>query len=85
MLLSACDRVDHCLLNGSISLEVMKHINEIEGIGEVQIGRGQAGGKGLAASVRSRVARAAQRRVDEAAHRFLSNPVIEDYRIEMLD
>ena len=28
---------------------------------------------------------AARKALDEAAHRFLSNPVIENYRIEMLD
>jgi phosphoribosylformylglycinamidine synthase PurS subunit len=27
----------------------------------------------------------AQRALDEAAHRFLSNPVIEDYRLEIVD
>jgi phosphoribosylformylglycinamidine synthase PurS subunit len=28
---------------------------------------------------------AAQRALDDAAHRFLSNPVIEDYRLEICD
>jgi phosphoribosylformylglycinamidine synthase PurS subunit len=28
---------------------------------------------------------AAQKALDEAAHRFLSNPVIEDYKLEMAD
>jgi phosphoribosylformylglycinamidine synthase subunit PurS len=27
----------------------------------------------------------AQKALDEAAHRFLSNPVIEDYKLEMAD
>ncbi|MBX3734121.1 MAG: phosphoribosylformylglycinamidine synthase subunit PurS [Verrucomicrobiae bacterium] len=27
----------------------------------------------------------AQKALDEAAHRFLSNPVIEDYRLEIVD
>jgi phosphoribosylformylglycinamidine synthase len=28
---------------------------------------------------------AAQRRLDEACHRFLSNPVIEDYKLEIVE
>lgn len=40
-------------------------------------------GKFLEVEVDSNDSEAVRARLDEAAHRFLSNPVIEDYRIEI--
>lgn len=48
-----------------------------QGIGDVRVG------KFLEIEVDSNDPEAVRARLDEAAHRFLSNPVIEDYRIEI--
>ena len=40
-------------------------------------------GKYLEIEVEEADASVARRRLDEACHRFLSNPVIEDYRLEV--
>jgi phosphoribosylformylglycinamidine synthase len=40
-------------------------------------------GKYLEIELRDTEVAAARRQLDEACHRFLSNPVIEDYRLEI--
>jgi phosphoribosylformylglycinamidine synthase len=48
------------------------------GIGAVHVG------KYLEIDLAGTDAEAARRELDEACHRFLSNPVIEDYRLEIV-
>lgn len=47
------------------------------GVHEVRVG------KYLEIEITGTDAETVRRQLDEAAHRFLSNPVIEDYRIEL--
>ena len=48
-----------------------------QGIGAVHVG------KYLEIELKDQDRESARRQVDEACHRFLSNPVIEDYRLEI--
>ena len=48
-----------------------------EGIGAVHVG------KYLEIELQGTDAQAARKQIDEACHRILSNPVIEDYRFEI--
>ena len=50
-----------------------------EGIGAVHVG------KYLEVELSGQDKEAARQRLDEACHKFLSNPVIEDYRLEIVE
>jgi len=61
---------------GKTVQNALEHLG-YEGIGAVHVG------KYLEIELRGADKEAARRQIDEACHKFLSNPVIEDYRFEI--
>ena len=63
---------------GKTVQDALQHMG-YQGVGAVHVG------KYLEIELSGSDKDAARQRIDEACHKFLSNPVIEDYRLEIAD
>ena len=63
---------------GKTVQDALQHMG-YQGVGAVHVG------KYLEIELSGSDKEAARKRIDEACHKFLSNPVIEDYKLEIAD